>query len=144
MKRFLIVPTLTVMLACGPTEPRIPDISGLWSFTASVANPTISWSCEGNGIFNITQTGETFAGSYELKSAACTTPSGTVNLGLTAGALSQGTINDQRVTFSDDRGCNYGGELIGSPPNKMSGNASCLLTLGSAAASFTGTWQANH
>ncbi len=142
MKKFLI-PALAALSACA-TEPQIPDISGAWSFTAEIANDSIGWSCEGGGTFNISQAGTTFAGTYALKYAGCTTPSGTIPLSLVFGSLSQGTLSGRAVTFADNKACNYEGEVHGNPAEEMSGNIACPIVTTGAIVPFTGTWRATR
>ncbi len=155
MKRFAVIPPtgglifliVAAFLACGdqgPTDSQALDLSGTWSFTDSLLNWGRGKTCtSGRGTLTITQAGATFTGSLTDETTCLIID--TTNLGLRAGAISNGTISGSQVSF-EVAFCKYVGTTSdGNPPTQMTGTETCILHWGSTDSSqIDADWQVSR
>ena len=131
---------LLVFVACagsGSTGPGgSANVAGDWSFSVNLTD------CVATATISLTQSGENFSGSAS-GTESCP-PFGDAAI---AGPITGGVVAGTAVSFDgalpfDNAGCVYQGTASGSPPNHMTGAATCFDS--SANATSTGAWQASR
>lgn len=129
------------LAACGDSTnpPDTPDIAGTWQLEATLANTALQATCDAEGTVQITQDGESFTGQISESTLTCTAPAGTITDDVD-GPLTGGEISGTSLTYSDGT-CDYSGEISGSPPDLVSGNAVCTVTFEGQDVPLSGTWQ---
>jgi hypothetical protein len=118
------------------------DVGGTWNFTGTVSNSSVQVSCNFAGTIVIDQAGNQATGTYTTTST-CNGPGGSVQQS-GSGNVGGGKISGNKISFSDDGGCNYSGTASGDPTNSMAGTTSCVLGIQGTNYTFNGTWSASR
>jgi len=126
----------------GPPPPAGFDATGDWTFSDEVKETSLHVMCTSTGIFSLTITGTTLAGSG-AGVGTCTTPQGSESD--TSIVSLSGTLNGQDIHFTDGA-CTYTGTVYDAGTLvKASGSETCPLS-DSAGHTFTlrGSWAAAY
>ncbi len=137
MRRLLIPAVVLVLVACGgDSSGPGTNLTGSWLY--SVSNLTTGGlTCASSGTtLSITQTGNTFSGSYSGGTLTCTTASGTTSVLIGTGTVVSGSLSGNTVSFNlDTSDWHNVGTLSGG---SMSGTVTVLLTLNGTNYTLTG------
>lgn len=138
----VIIGSVFGLAACGddPAAPEVLNIGGNWSYTESISNSSISFSCQNEGTMTINQDESNFTGSVN-QTGVCTDGQGNTYDNSGSGSIGGGQISGEQVSFSAG-GCDYNGSISGSPPNRLSGSVSCTVAISGTNYVFTGTFTA--
>jgi hypothetical protein len=139
---------LALATACGgdgtgPSGP--PSVAGNWQYSLNVSNAPLATSCSSSGMLTVTQSGSQFSGNASGLTS-CSGPGGQFTE-QTAGPIGGGQISGSNVSFQFplfEAGCTATGTFTGTPPNAMSGQASCTVAVSGQTVTLTGTWQASR
>jgi hypothetical protein len=140
--------TCTVAAGCGDSTgpdiegPVVPSIGGLWRFSDGITAQGYA-SCISSGAITIEQTGAQFKGTMIAAVGACALFDGTVVFNTGSLQMTGGEIKGNQVTFTAPF-CQYSGTISGSPPNGMSGAATCSRSIAGQTKAFGGSWQASR
>jgi hypothetical protein len=119
----------------GPTGPAA-DINGTWTYFETFGDPQNQVTCTGAGTIDITQSGEQFTARVD-HTGSCVVPGGFVDNSGTetfSGGLSLTTVE---FAFG---GCDYRGNLFGSPADSAAGTMACDIRDESLVLQLNGTW----
>lgn len=144
MLRLMALTMAAVLIACGgsSTAPTTLNIAGTWNFSDAVSNNALTASCNSTSTATVSQTGSSFTATANNGTSGCT-QNGLVFISYQPSAvISGGQINGTGLSFVDDHGCSYTGNISGTPPNRLSGSESCTISSSGAQYIFLGTWQA--
>lgn len=137
------VSAVLVAAACqAGTEANTVDVSGRWAWTEMLVDRVHGFSCADTGIYDISQTGDRFIGTYG-QSGVCSTPSGPVN-NADSGTVDAGRIIGNTFRFMITASCEYDGAATGMPAAELAGHATCVLQDGSRRLTLTGAWRATR
>jgi hypothetical protein len=144
MRRFYL--GLIGILACGDNNgsgPGSTDITGSWSASLSdLSGSSVNCSSTSPTLLTLTQTGETFSGSYSGGELFCTAPGGTGPVPVGTGSVVNGTLSGTSLSFDlDTPDFHHEGVVSGT---SMSGTAQWTLDFGIPVGEVTlnGTWEA--
>ena len=114
-------------------------LAGLWQFSEILTSETHDIGCNSSGSVILSQAGASFGGTVQVEST-CLGPGGSIdNSG--EGAITGGQISGNIVTFQIPF-CSYQGRIIGSPPVRITGTATCTYQLAGERVEFQAEWQA--
>lgn len=137
---------LLVLLAAAAckagTDANPIDVTGRWTFTETFTDFPHQISCADTGRYDITQTGDMFAGHY-VQRGICRTPTGAVD-NADSGTIEAGRVVGHTVSFKVTANCDYAGNASGMPPRQLAGLGVCVLVDGQDTLRFNGTWQASR
>ena len=124
------------------TESNPVDVNGRWTFTETLEDRAHGFSCADTGTYQITQTGERFAGVYSQR-GVCQTPTGPVN-NADSGTVQDGRVIGHTIRFMVTANCEYEGSAMGMPAAVLAGRGACVLQDTDRTLNFTGTWSARR
>ncbi|MGH7538150.1 MAG: hypothetical protein ACREMF_05915 [Gemmatimonadales bacterium] len=132
-------------LACIGTssEPTPPDIAGTWNYTETLIDRLNQATCVDTGLYDLTQVGDSFAGTYR-QTGVCTTPQGAFD-NSSGGRVESGHILGLNIAFHVPQDCDYEGTLAGSPPNFVAGKGYCVgRNPDGSSFNYEGQWEATR
>ena len=117
------------------TVAVVPNITGRWLLSYTLADEAGTTSCSGAGTLDITQTAGRVEGALD-RSGHCATPGGTIDL---AGSfkLIDASVSAGGIAFL--AGCTFNGTLAGVPPLSAEGATFCAGVAGSPTP-LRGSW----
>ncbi len=128
---------LAALAACGSsdsTAPKTTGVNGNWTFQELLSAASVGLTCADSATITLTQSGQTFTGTY-AQTGVCS-QGGQTGPNDGNGAVTNGVVKGDSVSFTEDGTCLYTGTVTGSPATRMGGNVLCPDTV----ANVTGTW----
>jgi hypothetical protein len=147
MRTAVLVAATLSLSGCGGNEALdpslIPDVEGVWSFSAIVQFSEISATCSAIGNMSLAQERQTFLGTY-TRSETCS-GGGSASTGSDAGNISKGQLSVETIQFSISS-CDYRGIFVTQDPiDRLSGTILCTsINLDGSVSTSAGTWQADR
>lgn len=122
----------------GTDQGSAADLEGTWTYFEDIANSGAGYQCTDLGILELTQSNAALEGSAEQQ-GQCNVPGDSVVANSGTAPVTSGLATLESVQFGM-AGCQYGGDLFGTPPDSMSGDVSCALHLARENVNLQGTW----
>ncbi len=122
--------------ATGPTTTNT-GVNGNWTFQELLSNAGIGLTCADSATITLTQSGQTFTGTY-AQTGVCS-QGGQQGANDGNGNVTNGVIKGDSIAFNEDN-CLYTGTTTGNPATRMGGNVDCPDTSTGQLIDITGNW----
>ncbi len=140
----VVVCAAIVLAACSgsdSTGPSSTGVSGNWKFQELLSASGIGLTCADSAAITLTQTGQTFTGTYNQTGVCSANGQSGPNDG--TGNITNGRVSGDSVVFNEDN-CAYTGTFKGSPATSMTGTVSCPDSSTGTLLNIGGTWVMNR
>ncbi len=133
---------LGTLAACGSSDTTAPinntsRVNGNWKFQELLNGATIGLTCADSAAISLTQSGQTFTGTY-AQTGVCS-QGGQTGANNGNGPITNGTVKGDSVAFNEDT-CLYTGTMTGNPASRMSGTVDCPDNSTGTLIDINGTW----